>query len=403
MNPRTVWITGLGAVTAAGAGAPILGERMRAGKTALRLVEQSGQHWAGVAPDLLPAGRARRLDRAARMFIAAAEEAWMDASLEATELAPERCGIIEGSSLGPLSEVLSAHTTRLGESSKRNRVPPGAVLTFMTGAGGASFAQSKGLEGPVLHLSAGSVSSACAIGDAYERIARGDLDLIVAGGAECPLHPEIVETFRVAGILAKGTPDDPGCRPFDLRRSGTVLGEGAGVLVLEAEEHARARGAVCRSRLTGFGTAIERHSMVAPDPLGSGVTRAARRALERFDGSPAPPVDWVKMHGTGTKRNDEAECRGLFALWPDRFRSIPITSLKPILGHCLGASAAVEAVAAVLALQNGSIPPLLGCERPDPGLPACRLARAGESCDAHAVLLLSESFGGRCSALLLER
>lgn len=403
MSARSVWITGLGAMTAAGVGGGTLDERIRAGGTALRRVENLGCLWAGAAPDPPRTGLARRLDRAARLFLAAAEEAWRDAGLVSKELAPERCGLLEGSSLGPLSDVLAAHTRRAEGESGSHRVPSGAILTFMTGAGGASFAQGKGLEGPVLHISAGSVSSACAIGDAFERVARGDLDLVVAGGSECPLHAEVVETFRGSGILAEGAADDPGCRPFDSRRSGTVLGEGAGILVLEAEEHARARGATCRARLTGFGNALESYSMVAPDPLGSGVTRAVRRALESADGSPVSPVDWIKMHGTGTKRNDAAECQGLFTLWPDRFPTVPITSLKPILGHCLGASGAVEAVAAVLALEGGLIPPLLGCEHPDPELPPCRLARGTERCDAQSILLLSESFGGRCSALLVEK
>ena len=270
----------------------------------------------------------------------------------------------------------------------------------MPGAGGAAFAQTVGLGGPVLHLSAGSVSGTCAIGEAVQKISAGLADVVVAGGGEAPLQADVVEDLQVAGILAPSRSGEPPCLPFDARRCGTVLGEGAGVLVLEAAEHAMRRAARPRAVVRGFGFCRENYSMIRPDPTGSGVTEASRRALGP-DGPDA--IGWVKTHGTGTVLNDAAECHGLAVLLGERLPCVPITSLKATLGHCLGASGAVEAVATILALEAGMIPPTLGTAAVDAALPECRVALHAERTRARRVLLLAEGFGGRCAALVIDR
>jgi 3-oxoacyl-[acyl-carrier-protein] synthase II len=277
---------------------------------------------------------------------------------------------------------------------------PAGLVRFMTGAGGAALAHCHRLRGPVLHVSAGSVSAACAIGEAFQKIAAGLADVVVAGGAECPLQRDVIEHFRLAGILA--APRDAGwaCRPFDARRSGTVLGEGAGVLVLEEAGHAARRGARPRAVVGGFGLTCEAFSMISPEPGGTGVAEAVRAALGACS---AEEIGWIKAHGTGTKLNDAAEVRGVARVFGARLCEVPLTSLKPALGHALGASGAVEAVAALLALESGFVPPTLGTERADPALPPCRIALSAEPSDARAALLLSESFGGRCAALVVRR
>jgi 3-oxoacyl-[acyl-carrier-protein] synthase II len=252
----------------------------------------------------------------------------------------------------------------------------------------------------VLYLSAGSVSSSCAIVDGLEKITAGLVDVVVAGGAECPLHPDVIESFRVAGVLAAPRDGDPVCCPFDDRRTGTVLGEGAGVLVLESAEHAARRGARSHGVVTGFGFSRETYSMIRPEPTGAGVIEAARLAL---GGVPLEEIGWIKAHGTGTKINDAAECRGLAALFGSRLPGTPIASLKPMLGHCLGASGAVETVAALLALECGMIPPTLGTSRVDPALPSCSVATRAEPSEKTRTLILAESFAGRCAAIAISR
>ena len=397
---REVWITGLGANTAAGAGTGPLLELLLAGNSAVHPQSDLGGLPAGRAWDPPNGPVTRRLDRSAALFFAAAEEAWKDAGLPQDAIALERCGLIEGSCLGPLGDALTALRAHVAENGRAAAPRPTGLLRFMTGGGGAAFAHTHRLRGPVLHVSAGSVSSSCAISEGLEKIAAGFLDLVVVGGAECPLQQDVIEYFRAAGILASPRNGDPLCCPFDARRSGTVLGEGAGVLVLEAASHAARRGARPRAIVNGFGLSREVYSMIRPDPAGTGVAEAACAALT---GIPREEVGWIKAHGTGTKVNDAAECQGLAALFGDRLSRTPISSLKPMLGHCLGASGAVEAVAAILALERGIIPPTLGTTQIDPGLPGCTVATRVERSSARRVLILAESFAGRCAAVTVGR
>jgi 3-oxoacyl-[acyl-carrier-protein] synthase II len=397
MTGRAVWVTGVGAVSAAGLGAAALGEMLIEGRTGVRPLPEL---------DCVPVGQAvtpprhrasRHLDRSARFFLAAGEEAWHDAGLDGCGLDFKRCAVLEGSSLGPLADLLFEHNEQLARSASDDARPSRLVL-YMSGAGGASLAQLHGMRGPVLHLSAGSVSAACAIGEAFQKISLGLLDVVVAGGAECPLHPEIIATFRSAGILSEPDAGGSGCRPFDRRRNGTVLGEGAGVLVLEAAEHACRRGARARAVVAGFGISCEAYSMTSPDPSGSGVADAVRDALGAID---PEEIGWIKTHGTGTRLNDAAECRGLAAVFGESLPATPLTSLKPAIGHCLGASAGVETVGAIRALELRVVPPTLGSDAVDPELPPHTVATVTSNSRKATALLLAESFGGRCTALVL--
>lgn len=394
---RRVWITGVGAVTAAGPDAADLLAAMLSERSCLRPSAALGGLRAGIAPDLPRTRDARRLDRSAAFFLTAAEEAWRSAGLGERTPTPERSAVLEGSSLGPMAELLSVHRTRLARAP--GPTPrPFDLVRFMPGAGGVSFAQRHAIKGSVLHVSAGSVSSACAIVQAIQEIATGAVDLAVAGGGECPLQEDVVASFAAAGILSAARNGDAPCRPFDRARSGTVLGEGAGALVLESEESARSRGARPLAIVVGAAVAAEAHSMVRPEASGIGVRDAAAAALKCTS---AARIGWIKAHGTGTVEGDAAECRGLAALLNGRLPGIPLTSLKPLLGHCLGASGAVEAVAAVLALGERFVPATLGSTDPDPGLPPFTLARRSTPSDAAEALLLSESFGGRSAAIVL--
>lgn len=393
MSGRDVWVTGIGGISAAGADAPAMLDMLLSGRSGVRHSAPLAGSFGGVALEPPVPRVARRLDRSARLFVTAAAEAWQGAGLDGQQLDRSRCAVIEGSSLGPLADILRAHHTGPG-APPRHR--PSELVKFMVGAGGASIAHALGIQGAVLHLSAGSVSAACAIGEGFERVASGQADVVLAGGAECPLQPEVIELFRAAGLLAESNGTGPACRPFDERRSGTVLGEGAGALVLEAGDHARRRGAVPRAVLCGYGFVCESYSLTAPEPDGAGVAAAVEQALS---GISRNEIGWIKTHGTGTRAGDAAECRGLSRVFGRGLEGIPLVSLKPALGHCLGGSAAVEAVVAVQALERGVIPPTLGTERVDPELPPCQVATCPTRTSAPAALMLAESFGGRCVAL----
>ena len=395
MNAQRVAITGVGAVSAAGAGAAALLDLVLEGRSAVRPDAALEGLPAGAAPDPAPDRRTRRLDRAARFFVAAGDEAWADAGLPAQPEDGSRYALIEGSSLGPLGDMLTEHQAFLERGDTRPPSPL-TLIRYTPGAGGSLLAHEHQVHGPVFYLSAGSVSAMLAIGEAYLKVASGAVDVALTGGAECPLQRDVAAAFLASGILARDNGVPAACRPFDRRRSGTVLGEGAGALVLESEAHALARGARIHALVSGFGMACETTSATAPDPEGSGVVAAARLALGEAG---VRDVAWVKTHGTGTKLNDAAECRGLARLLGARSLDVPLTALKGAVGHAMGASGAIESVAAALALGRGMVPPSCGTEEVDLDLGPCRIALRAEECAAGTVLLLAEGFGGRCAAL----
>ncbi len=398
MNARRVVITGVGAVSPAGVGAPALLDLLAGGRSAVLTRPDLDGLPAAAAPELPPDRRTRRLDRAARMFVAAGEEAWRDAGLPEVPDDGCRFALIEGSSLGGIGDMLDEHRDFVRRDDHRPP-SPAAIVRYMTGAGGAFLAHAHGIHGAVFHLSAGSVSGMLAIGEAWLRIASGAADVVLAGGGDSPLQRDVAAAFAASGILAHEAGASAPCRPFDRRRSGTVLGEGAGAVLLESDAHARARGARIRGIAGGYGLCCEAGSMTAPDTDGSGVTAAAQEALAIAGTS---CVSWIKAHGTGTRLGDGAECRGLAQLFGSALADSPLTSLKAAIGHSFGASGAVETAAAVLAVERGIVPPSVGTEEVDPDLPPCRIAVTAEPARDGAALLLAESFGGRCAALVLK-
>ena len=259
---EAVWVTGIGAVSAAGVGVPALRSLLVEGRGAVAPLAAPSRWAAGRCPMPSPSPMTRRLERSGKLFATAAAEAWQQAGFATVPPAPSRCAILEGSSLGPLAEMVAAARSRPGGDWVGH---PLHLVRFMPGAGGAAFAQAHGIEGDVLHLSAGSVSAAIAIIEAVERLRVDRADVVVAGGAECPLEETVLATFAAGGVLA----DTGGCRPFDEARSGTVLGEGAGALVLERERHARRRGAAPLAVIVGTGSCCEANGMVGPDPTGA--------------------------------------------------------------------------------------------------------------------------------------
>ena len=387
-----IWVTGVGCVSAAGPGNAALGALLESGSGALRADPLLGIP-TGRAPDPPPLRQVRHLDRTAQFFAMAAEEAWASAGLTGGRDPPSDVAVIEGSSLGSMADLLGTQRAS-GSHAHTSRPHPSHLVRYMPDAGAMAFAQAHGVEGPVFSVSAGSISGALAILEGYRRLATGEVDLIVAGGSECPVDRDIIGTFQAAGVIA----DPAECRPFDRHRKGTVLGEGSGALVLEQAGHAVARGAQGLARILGVGQCTEHSSRTGPRPDGAGIRTAAERALAT---TRAATVGWIKAHGTGTRSGDAAEARALHLLFGDRLGSIPLTGLKSSLGHTLGASGALEAVAVVLAFQRQIIPATLGHDQSDPELPSCRVTRTVMTCSGGSALLLAESFGGRCAAMVL--
>jgi 3-oxoacyl-[acyl-carrier-protein] synthase II len=395
---REVWITGVGAVTGLGPSARHLARGLREERSAVADDETLNGTPVARAPEFLPVTPSIRLDRCASLFFAAASEAWDSAGLAATPPDADRFGLLEGSSLGHISGLLAEHRAMM-EGRACPHVHPESVVKFMTGAGGSHFALTHGIRGPVMSVSAGSVSSTCAIGEAVHTVMRGEQEVIVAGGAESPLAWEVVEAFRRSGVLADEAKPGARSRPFDRDRRGTLLGEGAAAVVIESAEHARTRGARCRAVPRGFVFVSDPRSMTGSKPNGDGIAAAMSRVIS--DREPLA-VDWIVAHGTGTPANDAAEGRALQIVFDGGLARLPVTALKPAVGHCLGASGAIEAVAAILAMEERFIPAVLNTRGLDPGLPPFDLVTHVREAEARTALLLSESFGGRAAVLAIQ-
>ena len=395
---RRVVITGMGAVTPLGVGARTLHERWTAGAGGLEGGE--GACTAFVPTDHLSRKEARRADRFAQLGIVAADEAVHDAGWGDGVYDPERIGCVMGTGIGGIT-TLADHHDALRDAGA-GAVSPLAIPLMMSNAGAAGLSLRHGLQGPVFGIVSACAAGAHAIGTAMRMIEHGDADAVLTGGAEASLTPLARAAFASMNALSPSGVS----RPFDARRDGFVMGEGAGVLVLEAEDTALARGARIAGVVRGYGTTGDAHHLTAPDAAGKGPARAIRLALADAGLEPAD-VDYVNAHGTSTPLNDRAETVALKLALGDRAGSIPVSSTKSSIGHLLGAAGAVEAIATVLALRDRVAPPTLGYEEVEEGLDLDYVpgrARPLAVMDHGPAVGLSNSFGfgGHNVALCLE-
>jgi len=394
-----VVVTGLGAVTPLGIGAATLHERWAAGVSGIEDGEGACRDF--VASDHFSVKQARRADRFAQLVLVAAQEALADAGWE-DELpyAATEIGAIVGTGIGGIGTI-EANDRALFEQGPKH-VSPLAVPLMMGNAGAAAVSMRHGLRGPSYGVVSACAAGTHAIGSAMRAIQYGDATAVLAGGTEASLTP----LSRAAFVAVDALSPTGISRPFDLRRDGFVMGEGAGVLVLESGEAARARGARILAVLRGYGATSDAHHITAPPSDGSGAARAITRALADADITPDQLV-YVNAHGTSTPINDRAETAALKSALGDRAYKLPISSTKSAIGHLLGAAGAVEAVATILALRNRTIPPTLGLEEPDPELdldyvPLVSRELVVEDGQLLAAISNSFGFGGHNAVLCLE-
>jgi 3-oxoacyl-[acyl-carrier-protein] synthase II len=358
---RQVVITGVGAVTPLGVGARTLYERWLAGASGI----ENGE---GAATDFDPTEHlsvkeARRADRFSQLALVAGDEALADADWDRDELPYDRAriGCVIGTGIGGIGtlerskEILLEH----GES----KVPPLSVPLMMSNAAPGMLAMRYGLLGDTFGTVSACSASAHAIAQATRMIQYGDADAVVTGGSEAALTP-----LSKAAFAALDAVSDAGIsRPFDARRDGFVMGEGAAVLVLEDAEKASERGARALAKVRGFGATSDAHHLTAPHPEGVGAAAAISGALRDSDLEPED-VDYINAHGTSTPLNDRAETKAIKAALGDHADQVPVSSTKSAIGHLLGAAGAVEATATILALRDRMAPPTLGWEEREEGM-----------------------------------
>jgi 3-oxoacyl-[acyl-carrier-protein] synthase II len=314
----------------------------------------------------------------------------------------ERTGVLLGSGLGGVGTIVENLLTFAARGP--DRLSPFFVPMGIANVGSGQIAISFGPLGPNFATVSACATGGHAIGEAYETIRRGDADLMLAGGSEAGIFEPLVGAFCAMRALSTRN-DDPAAasRPFDRGRDGFVMGEGAGVLVLEALDHAEARGAEPLAELVGYGATADASHITLPAPGGIGAVRAARRALEKA-GLPPEAVDHVNAHATSTPEGDPAELQAIWTIFGDHAPKVAVTANKSMLGHTLGAAGAIEAIATICTLRTGIVPPTLNLEDPDEAGAGLDLV-AGRAVERPVRVAISNSFGfgGQNTALVFRR
>ena len=413
-RPRRVVVTGMGAVTALGTDVATTWEGLVAGRSGIapitrfdpsRLTSRMG----GEVKDFDPSGvldrkDMRRTDRYIQFALVctrqAMDQAGLPQRLDDDEAA--RTGVIIGSGLGGVSTLFD-NVLVMGERGP-DRISPFFVPMGIANVGAGQVAIATGAIGPNFATVSACATGGHALGEAWETIRRGDADMMFAGGVEAGIHEATVGGFASMKALSTRNDDPEGAsRPFDKGRDGFVIGEGGGVLVLEALEHAEARGATPLAELVGYGATADASHITLPAPGGMGAVRAARRALEKVGIDPSE-IEHVNAHATSTPEGDKAELQAIRTIFGDHAERVSVTANKSMLGHTLGAAGAVEAIVTIMALRDGVIPPTLNLEDPDdyaagldltPGTATRRALRAAMS--------NSFGFGGQNTALVFVR
>jgi 3-oxoacyl-[acyl-carrier-protein] synthase II len=370
---RRVAVTGLGAVTPLGNDRRSTWEAAVAGRSGIDFISsfdttgfpvRIAAEVRGFDPaEVVGPKEARRLDRFVVLGVAAATEAAEQAGLDGA-YDPARVGVLFGSAIGGLIGITEQHRT-LAERGP-DRVSPYFIPSVLVDAASGQIAIALGLRGPNYAPVSACATGSTAIGEAAEIIRRGAADAVLAGGGEACLHPLILAGFcAMRGLAAEDEYPPRASRPFDLTREGFVMGEGAGVLVLEELEAATARGATIYAEVLGYGASNDAHHLAQPDPESVGVVEMMQAALERAEVEPAR-VGYVNAHGTSTPLGDLAETKAIKEVFGDHAYELAVSSTKSMTGHCFGAAGAIEAIMCVLAIHEGVLPPTINYETPDP-------------------------------------
>jgi 3-oxoacyl-[acyl-carrier-protein] synthase II len=398
---RRVVITGLGAVTAIGSTLDEFWRSLLSGACGIRplsLFDASAYRTQTAAevpeiPDgFLTAAERRRMSRADRMGVAAAREAIANAGLDLSREDPTRIGVILGGGTSGLIDSEAFFELYL----RGRKARPSKVLNHLPDSITDRIAQRFGLEGIKSTITTACSSSANAMGYAFDAISAGLADVVVTGGSD------VLARLTYGGFNALRSVDPDPCRPFDRERKGLSIGEAAGIMVFEEAERARRRGAPVVAEFRGYGVTSDAYHMTAPDPSGTAGGRTIAAALDNAGFDPSE-VDYVNAHGTATPQNDSAETAALKAALGDRARKIPISSIKSMIGHCLCASGAIEAVATALTVRDGKVPPTIHYENPDPACDLDYVPNAARDHDVRVALSNSFAFGGNSSVVVLAR
>lgn len=406
---KRVVVTGLGAVTPVGNDLATTWDSLCAGRHGIARITHfdPSEFKATLAAEVkgfdplqyLDRSTARRMDSSTTFGIAAATQAMTDSGLEG-KVDPERLGVYFSAGIGGIHVTVTEHDKLKAKGP--GRVSPYAITMMMPNAPSGEISIRFGAQGPSFGVVSACASSNHAIGEAYRAIAHGYADAIIAGGCEATIVPVCVAAFINCMALSKSTDPDRASIPFDKDRNGFLLGEGAACVILEEYEHAKARGAHIYAEMCGYEATSDAHHITAPDPEAKGGARAIRSAFEQA-GLDTDQI-YINAHGTSTPMNDKVETLAIKkALGEERARKVLISSTKSMTGHLLGAAGAVEAVASVMALSTGVVPPTIGYQNPDPDCDLDYVPNVKREAPLELALSSSLGFGGHNACIAFKK
>jgi 3-oxoacyl-[acyl-carrier-protein] synthase II len=409
-HSRRVVVTGLGVVTAVGHNVEAFWAGLLAGQSGVRRVTlfdpanfacQIGaevRDWD--ASLLMDPKEARRNDRYTHFGFVAAKQAFADAGIDMAREDPDRVGVIIGSGIGGMY-TYESQLKVLAERGPR-KVSPFTIPSLIGNMCSGLFAIEIGARGPNFGLVSACATGTHALGEAAHAIRRGDADVIIAGGSEAAITPFAYASFCAMKAMSTRN-DEPqrASRPFDSQRDGFVMGEGAGILVLESLEHAQARGARIYCELAGYAATCDAFHITQPDPEGKGLSMAMKRALASAGATPED-VDYINAHGTSTPYNDKFETLAIKKVFGDHARRLPVSSTKSMTGHLLGAAGGIESVVCVKSIQTQSLAPTINLEEPDPECDLDYIPNQARGARVRTVLSNNLGFGGQNAAVVFR-
>lgn len=410
MKKRIV-ITGIGVLSPIGNGKEAFTEALRQGKSGANRIAKfdvsafSTQIAAEVkdfnAEDYMDKKKARRMALFTQYGTAAAAMAVKDSGLDLATEDLSRIGVITGTGMGGLDVIEVEEQALLSKGPRR--VSPFLIPMIITNMLPGEIAIQHGFTGPNYAVSSACASSNHAIGDAMRMLSYGDADVIVTGGSEAAITPLGLAGFcSIKALSSRNDAPEKASRPFDKNRDGFLMGEGAGIIILETLEHAEKRGAHIYAEMLGYGASDDAYHITAPQPDASGAVLAMQRALKDAEISP-DAVDYINAHGTSTEYNDKTETLAIKKVFGERAKQIPVSSTKSMTGHMLGAAGGVELIATVLSMNNGFIHPTINYETPDPECDLDYVPNTARSQQINCALSNSLGFGGHNGVLIVKR
>ncbi len=415
MNKKIV-VTGMGAITPLGHSVEETWAAIKAGKSGVGINDrfdttEFATKIAGLVKNFNPSDfmdkkEARKMALFTQYAVAAAKEAMEQAGFgsgfHTGDIDSERTATVIGNGIGGF-EIIEEGLRKLFESGP-SRIPPMTIPKMITNEAPGNIAITYNIHGPAYTIATACASATDAIGNARMLIETGQADVVIAGGTEAAVTPFGIAGFNVIQALSTGFNDAPekASRPFDKDRDGFIMAEGAGILILESEEHAKARGARIIAEVAGFGMTCDAHHLTAPHPEGAGAARAMKIALQSAGLKPED-VDYINAHGTSTPTNDPLETKSIKKAFGDHAYKLKVSSTKSMTGHMVGAAGAVEAIISIKAILDNFVPATTNLDNPDPECDLDYVPNQGIEMPVNVVLSNSLGFGGHNSAVILKR